>query len=225
MRLRRHRLSLLATMYVAGIVIWTLLYYYFRAEFVVNPEVLKVEEYTIRTHGQSLILTIEAAFQERGISLSIDEPDAWIVSEQDGEPSIILPYRLQLTAHRELEQDDGTLVVTAASLDAHHSLVRPADATKGTESFVVSFPFERFARLVTRGYDSKTMSVLGACYFSVSTITTLGLGDIIPKSDRARFLVVTQVAYGLIVFALLCNAIVVRFGGEQTTSSASPNAG
>jgi len=44
-------------------------------------------------------------------------------------------------------------------------------------------------------------------YFSVTTITTLGLGDIVPISDRARLAVISESILGIILIGLFVNAL------------------
>jgi hypothetical protein len=215
------RVWLFAGLYVFGIIGWWWLYYAFRGEFVVNPEVLRVEPGQVRGVGRRLIGRIEAALRARGDILAIEEPLEWVMEYQDGRPRTKLQYRLLSGSGANASQGvAGSLVVVEVPGDASAVLVRPTDAREGTETIRVPFEFRTFERLVTRGYDSPGMSALGALYFSTTTITTLGLGDIVPKSDTARFLVVTQVIYGLLVFVFLANSLVEMFGTKGSIHSA-----
>jgi hypothetical protein len=47
-------------------------------------------------------------------------------------------------------------------------------------------------------------------YLSSMTITTLGFGDIVPVSDRARFAVACEAIYGVVVVGLFLNAVATR---------------
>lgn len=47
-------------------------------------------------------------------------------------------------------------------------------------------------------------------YLSAMTITTLGFGDIVPVSDRARFAVGCEAIYGVVMVGLFLNAVATR---------------
>lgn len=51
-------------------------------------------------------------------------------------------------------------------------------------------------------------------YFSASTITTLGIGDIQPVSTLARVLVTVEAVLGLIFVGLFLNALAGRYRGR-----------
>jgi hypothetical protein len=68
------------------------------------------------------------------------------------------------------------------------------------------------------------MSKIAALYFSMCVMTTVSLGDIIPKSDLARFAVILQVLYGLTVFTLIGAAlanVLLEPAGHSSASSAA----
>jgi hypothetical protein len=52
-------------------------------------------------------------------------------------------------------------------------------------------------------------------YFSTVTITTLGYGDIVPSSDRARLLVACESILGILVAGLFINAAAMRAAGRE----------
>jgi hypothetical protein len=201
---------------VLGIVGWWAIYYHYRDAFVVNPEVLRVEESEVRQRGRVLLERIEDGFDSSGVRLRVQEPEEWQLIDNGGTPGIRLSYRVLGG------EASGELMIVQAPGGDEVTLVRPMDAREGTEVLAISFPFEAFQRIITRGYDSKVMSPLGALYFSITTITTLGLGDVVPRSDLARLLVVTQVFWGVIVFALLCNSLVVMYGMEEKQTESLP---
>jgi Ion channel len=51
-------------------------------------------------------------------------------------------------------------------------------------------------------------------YFSASTVTTLGIGDIQPVSELARTLVVGEAIVGLIFIGLFLDALATRARGD-----------
>ena len=55
--------------------------------------------------------------------------------------------------------------------------------------------------------SSKTVSV---AYFSVVTITTLGYGDILPKTDIAMLLAASESVLGVLFIGLFLNAIATK---------------
>jgi hypothetical protein len=52
-------------------------------------------------------------------------------------------------------------------------------------------------------------------YLSAVVITTLGLGDIVPISSEARFLVATEAMFGVVVAGLFLNALAYRAGSTK----------
>ncbi|MFL6237211.1 MAG: potassium channel family protein [Thermoanaerobaculia bacterium] len=51
-------------------------------------------------------------------------------------------------------------------------------------------------------------------YFSTVVITTLGLGDIVPMTDRARLLVALEAILGIVLAGLFLNSIAVKISGQ-----------
>jgi hypothetical protein len=58
--------------------------------------------------------------------------------------------------------------------------------------------------------DKLTGKLMRFMYLSSMTITTLGFGDIVPVSDRARFAVACEAIYGVVVVGLFLNAVARR---------------
>ena len=196
-----------AALYLVGALLWSVVYYMFRQEFIVNESVLRVDQRQVRLRGRSLVEEITNAFRDQGILLVAEEPIEWEIEQRAGIGTTMIAYRIPRADGQAVTETRGTLILAEDPQDPDLVLVRPSDAREGTETSAVPFRFRAFVRLLTRGYDSAEMTPLGALYFSMTTITTLGLGDVIPKSDTARFLVVTQVLYGLVIFALFANAL------------------
>ena len=60
---------------------------------------------------------------------------------------------------------------------------------------------------------TEALSRTDALYFTVTVFTTVGFGDIAPKSELARIITMTQMIMGLIVFGLVAKIVV---GAVQT---------
>ena len=57
-------------------------------------------------------------------------------------------------------------------------------------------------------------------YFSVVTITTLGFGDIVPVTDRARLWVATEAVFGIVVVGLFFNSLANRIQAQKSREPA-----
>lgn len=57
---------------------------------------------------------------------------------------------------------------------------------------------------------------MNALYFTVTTFTTAGAGDIYPKSDLCQALVITQVALGFALGGFLLATIIPRLLQSRT---------
>ena len=60
---------------------------------------------------------------------------------------------------------------------------------------------------------SEALSRTDALYFTVTVFSTVGFGDIVPKSELARIVTMTQMLTGLIVLGLVAKVV---FGAVQT---------
>jgi len=60
---------------------------------------------------------------------------------------------------------------------------------------------------------SETLSRTDALYFTVTVFSTVGFGDIVPKSELARIVTMSQMLTGLIVLGLVAKVV---FGAVQT---------
>jgi hypothetical protein len=67
--------------------------------------------------------------------------------------------------------------------------------------------FNRFFDATQGDPNAFSNSTIRMTYFSATTITTLGLGDIAPITDISRLLVATEAVLGLIVIGLFLNAL------------------
>ena len=59
------------------------------------------------------------------------------------------------------------------------------------------------------GFSPPIMNLVNALYFSVVTMSTVGYGDIVPKSEDARIFVISIIILGITVFATSISAVVV----------------
>lgn len=62
--------------------------------------------------------------------------------------------------------------------------------------------------LLGTGFSPPIVTMQQALYFSVVTMSTVGYGDILPKSDEARLFVVSLIILGLTVFATAITAVI-----------------
>ena len=95
--------------------------------------------------------------------------------------------------------------------------------TSPSEIFVAPAPQDLFSRLWVwveqangtprdRGWDAAVRWT----YLSVVCITTLGLGDVVPTTTRARFLVSLEAIIGIVTAGLFLNSVVRRRGGDRS---------
>ncbi|MEY2340857.1 voltage-gated potassium channel protein [Acidithiobacillus sp. IBUN Pt1247-S3] len=59
------------------------------------------------------------------------------------------------------------------------------------------------------GFSPQIKSLESALYFAVVTMSTVGYGDIVPKSPEARYFVISIIILGITVFATSISAVVV----------------
>lgn len=64
------------------------------------------------------------------------------------------------------------------------------------------------AFLLGAGFSPPITNLPAAFYFTIVTMSTVGYGDIVPKSDEARLFVVSLIVLGLTVFATALTAVV-----------------
>lgn len=87
---------------------------------------------------------------------------------------------------------------------------------RAVEAIIVSLPMLilvfAFAYLVTAASDAASFTQpvnrIGGVYFSTTVFTTVGFGDIAPRSDLARMLVTTQMIVDLIVIGVIAKVLV-----------------
>lgn len=63
--------------------------------------------------------------------------------------------------------------------------------------------------LLGAGFDPPITDLVTALYYAVVTMTTVGYGDIVPKSNEARFFAVSVMILGITVFATSISALLV----------------
>ncbi len=65
------------------------------------------------------------------------------------------------------------------------------------------------AFVLGQGFSPPLTTLSGALYFAVVTMSTVGYGDIVPKSADARFFVMSVIILGITVFATSISAVIV----------------
>ena len=63
--------------------------------------------------------------------------------------------------------------------------------------------------ILGKGFSPPVKTLTTALYFSAVTLSTVGYGDIVPKSDDARLFVVSLIVLGITVFATSLSAVIV----------------
>ncbi len=80
----------------------------------------------------------------------------------------------------------------------------------------------RWESLKQRGVDDQLQRWLMLEYFSFTTLTTLGFGDVVPETPTARFLAIWEVMFGQFYLAVLVAGLVnLRGSQEQIVSEES----
>ena len=78
-------------------------------------------------------------------------------------------------------------------------------------------------RWATLGFPSEVRgSFVRMLYLSAVTITTLGYGDIVPLTTRARLLVTAEAVLGIIVIGLFLNSLAADHGRSSKIGEAGP---
>jgi hypothetical protein len=77
----------------------------------------------------------------------------------------------------------------------------------------------RWESLKQRGVDDQLQRWLMLEYFSFTTLTTLGFGDVVPETPTARFLAIWEVIFGQFYLAVLVAGLVNLRGTQETTVS------
>ncbi|MEM9338425.1 MAG: ion channel, partial [Bacteroidota bacterium] len=100
----------------------------------------------------------------------------------------------------------------------------PNDYEYPEERLIIKYPLKLDKRLqafayATKGFPSNSSGSFGRMlYFSASTLTTLGLGDIIPISGIARLLVTIESLLGLILIGLFLNSLTFQMNKGKEKS-------
>lgn len=127
------------------------------------------------------------------------------------------------------------LVLFAALLGWHVSRILNADhpELRAVEALAVSVPVLIFVfaytylSLYRAGHSSfsEPLDHMGAVYFTVSVLSTVGFGDIVAKTDVGRLLVTIQILLDLVVVVGIARTLVLaaRIGvRRQTDAKAAP---
>jgi hypothetical protein len=113
-----------------------------------------------------------------------------------------------------------------AILRSSRPLLRAADAMALViPVFIVVFAWTYLTMaLSTPGAFSERLDRLSALYFAVTLFSTVGLGDIAPKSDPARLVVTIQMVADLIVIAVVVRLIFGAARGSAGRAAATRDA-
>ena len=68
-----------------------------------------------------------------------------------------------------------------------------------------------------QSFTTGKLDVLSSVYFSVTTIATVGYGDIAPATKLARLLVMVEIFFGL-VYAIFFFSLIATFAREKRPS-------
>lgn len=124
----------------------------------------------------------------------------------------------------------GLLVWEVRSiLDADHPEVRAAETIALAVSVLIivfAFTYLSLSHANPASF-SQRLDHVGAVYFTVTVISTVGFGDIVARTDAARILVTVQILLDLGILVGIARAVVfaARVGvrrrqGERTTNAA-----
>ena len=69
--------------------------------------------------------------------------------------------------------------------------------------------------LLGNGFSPPVRNLMTALYFSVVTMTTVGYGDILPRTDDARLFVVSLIILGITVFTTSISAVIIPLANER----------
>jgi Ion channel len=69
-------------------------------------------------------------------------------------------------------------------------------------SFIYSLIYTILNRLDNLSFNQENLNWLDAFYFSTITIATVGYGDIFPKSNIAKFFVISEVYFGIVILTI-----------------------
>jgi voltage-gated potassium channel Kch len=78
--------------------------------------------------------------------------------------------------------------------------------------------FTKFYEATQGDPNAYSNNLVRMTYFSATTITTLGLGDIDPTADRSRALVAIEAVSGLIIIGLFVNSVAAKYGLGTTST-------
>jgi hypothetical protein len=73
--------------------------------------------------------------------------------------------------------------------------------------YIMAIPIFGLIYYFNPSFWAEPLTLVQSIYFSIVTITTLGYGDIIPKTDVARSLAALESIFGIILIGLFLNAV------------------
>ncbi len=105
------------------------------------------------------------------------------------------------------------LVALLAALALYRHVFRQSSLAAGTLFAVAALLLVLVygllgALILGQGFSPPIVSLQEALYFTVVTMSTVGYGDILPKSDNARLFVISLIVLGLSVFLTSLTAVV-----------------
>ncbi len=145
-----------------------------------------------------------------GIGLLWRSRLAWVIALLLGLATVVLELSPLTTTSRPIEV--FSVVLLLLLLASRRSFTRVSLATATLFALVgvlVTLGYGVIGSYVLgNGFDPRITNFIDAVYFTVITMSTVGYGDILPRTTNARLFTISLVVLGLVVFATSLPAIV-----------------
>ncbi|MGA7979231.1 MAG: voltage-gated potassium channel protein [Chromatiaceae bacterium] len=142
---------------------------------------------------------------------------AWVISLMMIGATIALGLHGGITPVPSLVVYNGVLLLLLLLWRRHFDRTSLAAATLfGVTSAVLLLGYAVFGSyLFGKGFSPPINDLTSALYFAVVTMSTVGYGDIVPKTPEARFFVASMIILGIAVFATAISAVIVPILSRQ----------